>query len=217
MIFINLHSEKKIMFQKIKNLLMLIAALAVVLPTQAQDDATERRAQKGSAIQLSLKNIPTEDMATVTSEYTVNRGDGTITLPYLKNRIRVEGMTARDIEAVVRNNYVAQEIYSDPIVQVQLGGKNEVPVDTRFIQVAGFVGRKSNLPYREGITLIEALLECGDITDYGSRKIQITRGTVTRTYDYFSARDRNIRLLPKDVIFVPRRPAFEGRPSTVGP
>lgn len=204
------------MFGKMKNALLLVVALMVAMPTMAQDDATEKRAEKGSTIQVMLKNIPAEDVSTVSSDYVVNRGDGTITLPYLKNRIRVVGMTARDIETVVRNHYVAQEIYSDPIVQVILN-KGEVPVDTRFIQVAGFVGKKSNLPYREGITLIEALLECGDITDYGSRKIQITRGTVTRTYDYFSARDRNIRLLPKDVIFVPRRPAFESRPATVGP
>lgn len=204
------------MFRKMKNALLLVVAFMAAMPAMAQDDATEKRAEKGSTIQVMLKNIPTEDVATVSSDYVVNRGDGTITLPYLKNRIRVVGMTARDIETVVRNQYVAQEIYSDPIVQVILN-KGEVPVDTRFIQVAGFVGKKSNLPYREGITLIEALLECGDITDYGSRKIQITRGTVTRTYDYFSARDRNIRLLPKDVIFVPRRPAFESRPATVGP
>lgn len=204
------------MLQKLKIVVMLCAVLLAALPTSAQDDATERRAEKGSVIQVILKNIPAEDAASVSSQYTVSRGDGTIALPYLKNRLHVQGLRARDIEDMVRTQYVAQEIYADPIVQVTLGS-GETPVDTRFIQVAGFVAKKANLPYREGITLIEALLECGDITDYGSRKIQITRGNVTRTYDYFSARDRNIRLLPKDVIFVPRRPAFEGRPSTVGP
>lgn len=198
-------------------LLVATALLTVSLPAMAQDDSTEAKAVKGGRIQVALKNIPSEDVANVSSEYTVNRGDGTITLPYLSGRIRVEGMTARDIESIVRSRYIAQQIYADPIVQISLGPKNEVPVETRFVQVSGYVGKKANLPYREGMTLIEALLEAGDITDYGSRKIQITRGTVTRTYDYFSARDRNIRLLPKDVIFVPRRPAFEGRPSSVGP
>lgn len=206
------------MMQKVCRLLLVAAALvSVSLPAVAQDDSTEAKAVKGGHIQVALKNIPAEDVANVSAEYTVNRGDGTITLPYLSGRIRVEGMTARDIESIVRNQYIAQQIYADPIVQISLGPKNEVPVETRFVQVSGYVGKKANLPYREGMTLIEALLEAGDITDYGSRKIQITRGTVTRTYDYFSARDRNIRLLPKDVIFVPRRPAFEGRPSSVGP
>lgn len=199
---------------------MLVVCAAMLLSfstVMAQDDSTEPRAVKGGRIQLIFKNIPAEDVANVSGEYAVNRGDGTLSLPYLSKRVHVEGMTARDIESVVRSNYLSQQIYSDPIVQVILGSKNEVPVETRFIQVAGYVAKKSNLPYREGITLIEALLECGDITDYGSRKIQVSRGGVTRTYDYFSARDRNIKLLPKDVIFVPRRPAFEGRPDSVGP
>lgn len=198
-------------------ILMPVVMLALLQTTSGQDNSTEPRAVKGGHIQVALKNIPAEDVANVTAEYTVNRGDGTISLPYLSGRIRVEGMTARDIESIVRSSYISQQIYSDPIVQISLGAKNEVPVETRFVQVSGYVAKKANLPYREGMTLIEALLEAGDITDYGSRKVQITRGTVTRTYDYFSARDRNIRLLPKDVIFVPRRPAFEGRPSSVGP
>lgn len=198
-------------------ILMPVVMFALLQTTSGQDNSTEPRAVKGGHIQVALKNIPAEDVANVTAEYTVNRGDGTISLPYLSGRIRVEGMTARDIESIVRSSYISQQIYSDPIVQISLGAKNEVPVETRFVQVSGYVAKKANLPYREGMTLIEALLEAGDITDYGSRKVQITRGTVTRTYDYFSARDRNIRLLPKDVIFVPRRPAFEGRPSSVGP
>lgn len=205
------------MMKQLFSLLLAVAALAATLPGMAQDASTEPKAVKGGRIQVILKNIPAEDASNVSGEYIVNRGDGTMTLPYLKNRIRVEGLKARDIESIVRNNYVSQEIYSDPIVQIILGGKNEVPVETRFIQVSGFVAKKANLPYREGITLIQALLECGDITDYGSRKIQVTRGGVTRTYDYFSARDRNIRLLPSDSINVQRRPAFEARPSSIGP
>lgn len=195
---------------------LLLCAL-FLLPAMAQDNTTEPRAIKGGRIQVIVKNIPAEDTANVNGEYSVNRGDGTLSLPYLSKRIHVEGLTARDIESVVRSNYLSQQIYADPIVQIILGAKNEVPVETRFIQVSGYVGKKANLPYREGITLIEALLDAGDITDYGSRKIQITRGGVTRTYDYFSAKDRGIKLLPKDVIYVPRRPAFEGRPGSVGP
>lgn len=200
-----------------KHLLCLLLALAAILPVLAQDAATEPRAVKGERFTVLLKNIPAEDVSNVSGDYTVNRGDGTITLPYLKNRIHVEGLTARDIENIIRTNYVSQQIYADPIVQVALGPKNEPGLEMRRIMISGYVAKKASLPYREGITLIEALLEAGDITDYGSRKIQVTRGSVTRTYDYFSARDRAIRLLPNDSVFVPRRPAFESRPSAVGP
>ena len=189
----------------------------VLQPLMAQDAATEPRATKGGTVVLQFKNIPSEDVGNVNGEYAVSREDGTISVPYLSGRVRVVGMTARQVENSLRSLYLAQQIYSDPIVMANVGPKGEVAVDTRFIQVAGYVHQKKNRPYREGVTLIQALIDCGDITDFGSRKIQVTRGKVTRTYDYFSARDRSIKLLPNDSVFVPRRPAFEGRPDTIGP
>lgn len=184
--------------------------------TMAQDATTEPRVIRGSKVVLIFKNLPTGEAANVDGEYQVSRSDGTILLPFLENRMSVLGKTARQVEDMVRSAYIAQKIYTDPIVIARVGHKGE-ELEARYVQVTGFVQVKKNLPYREGITLIQALIDCGDISDHGSRKIQITRGTVTRTYDYFSARDRSIKLMPNDVIFVPRRPPFEGRPRTVGP
>lgn len=204
---------KKFVVQFFLMLLFCLASISV----QAQDAATEPRATKGGTVVLQFKNIPSEDVGNVNGEYAVSREDGTISVPYLSGRVRVVGLTARQVENSLRSLYLAQQIYSDPIVMANVGPKGEVAVDTRYIQVAGYVREKKNLPYREGVTLIQALIDCGDITDFGSRKIQVTRGKVTRTYDYFSARDRAIKLLPNDSVFVPRRPAFEGRPDTIGP
>lgn len=194
---------------------LLLCVLAV--PVLAQDAATEPRASKGGTVVLQFKNIPPEDVNNVNGEYTVSREDGTISVPYLADRVKVAGKTARQVENMLRSMYLSQEIYSDPIVMANVGPKGEAPVDTRYIQIAGYVHSKRNLPYREGVTLIQALIECGDITDFGSRKIQVTRGKVTRTYDYFSARDRAIKLMPNDSVYVPRRPPFEGRPDKIGP
>lgn len=197
---------------------LLLAFLALLIfPVMAQDAATEPRATKGSTVSVQFKNIPSEDTNTVSGDYAVSREDGTIAMPYLSGRVRVVGLTARQVENKLRALYLEQEIYSDPIVTATVGPKGESPIDARFVQVTGYVGSKKNLPYREGMTLIQALIECGDISDFGSRRIQVTRGKVTRTYDYFSARDRAIKLMPNDSIFVPRRPAFEGRPDTIGP
>ena len=85
---------------------LLLCALLLV-PGMAQDNTTEPRAIKGGRIQVIVKNIPAEDTANVNGEYSVNRGDGTISLPYLSKRIHVEGLTARDIESVVRSNYLS--------------------------------------------------------------------------------------------------------------
>ena len=196
--------------------LCLLALFAVFMPSSAQDATTEPRVIRGSKVVLIFKNLPTGEAANVDGEYQVSRSDGTILLPFLESRLSVLGKTARQVEDMVRSQYIAQKIYTDPIVIARVGHKGE-DLEARFVQVTGYVHAKKNLPYREGITLIQALIECGDISDHVSRKIQITRGTVTLTYDYFSARDRAIKLMPNDVIFVPRRPPFEGRPRTVGP
>ncbi|MBO5683513.1 MAG: polysaccharide biosynthesis/export family protein [Akkermansia sp.] len=199
-----------------KQILMAVLSL-LLLPVYAQDAATEPRATKGGTVSVQFKNIPSEDINNVNGDYAVSREDGTISMPYLSGRVSVVGLTSRQVENKLRGLYLAQEIYSDPIVMANVGPKGEAAIDTRYIQVTGYVAGKKNLPYREGMTLVQALIECGDITDFGSRKIQVTRGKVTRTYDYFSARDRAIKLLPNDSIFVPRRPAFEGRPDKIGP
>lgn len=204
---------------KNKMIRMILALLLGVfaMPLLAQDASTEPRAARGGVIHVQFKNIPSEDVNNVSGDYTVSRQDGTISMPYLEGRVRVVGMTARQVENTLRSLYVAQQIYSDPIVMANVGPSNETPIDTRYVQVTGYVAGKKNLPYREGMTLIQALIECGDITDFGSRKIQVTRGKVTRVYDYFSARDRAIKLMPNDSIYVPRRPPFEGRPDKIGP
>lgn len=205
------------MKDKFMQVLMLFVLSLIALPIFAQDAATEPRATKGGTIVLQFKNIPSEDVNNVNGEYTVSREDGTISVPYISGRVKVVGQTARQVENALRSMYLSQQIYSDPIIMANVGPKGETPVDTRYVQVAGYVREKRNLPYREGMTLIQALIECGDITDFGSRKIQVTRGKVTRMYDYFSARDRGIKLLPNDSVYVPRRPAFEGRPDKIGP
>ena len=197
--------------------IMLVLVSLLTFPVLAQSAATEPRATKGGSVSVQFKNIPSEDVNNVSGEYAVSREDGTISMPYLSGRVRVAGMTARQVENTLRSLYLAQQIYSDPIVMASVGPKGEAAIDARYVQVTGYVGGKKNLPYREGMTLIQALIECGDITDFGSRKIQVTRGKVTRTYDYFSARDRAIKLMPNDSIYVPRRPAFEGRPDKIGP
>lgn len=197
--------------------LLMLALVLLAVPSMAQNAATEPRVIPGSKVLLTFKNLPSGEAATVDGEYQVSRADGTVALPYLSARLKVVGKTARQVEDMVRSQYISQEIYTDPIVIARVGSRNETELEARFVQVAGYVAGKKNLPYREGMTLFQALIECGDITDYGSRKIQVTRGTVTRVYDYFSARDRSIKLMPNDIIIVPRRPPFESRPRTVGP
>lgn len=180
--------------------------------------SVEPTAIRGGSVTLKFRNIPSEDVSNVNDSYPVSRKDGTISLPYLSSRVRVDGMTARQIEDMLKKRYVDEKIYSSPIIVALVGSQAEASeLETRYIQISGEVGSRKNLPYRQGITLFEALIDCGDITQWGSRRIQITRRGQTRTYDYFSMKDRNIELLPGDQVVVQKRGAFEGRPSNLLP
>ncbi len=197
-----------------------LATLVVFLlasPAGAQATGTEPRAREGSTVTVTFKNIPPDDTGNVNGDYNVSRTDGTIAMPYLSSPVRVAGKTARDIENLLRGLYVSQQIYSQPIIAVSVQSLEEIAESRkRYIEVSGYVGAKKNLPYRDGITLSEAILDCGDITDYGSRYIQVTRNGKVRTYDYFSARDRGIKLHPQDKVYVKARGAFESRPKSIG-
>ncbi|MFI3242633.1 MAG: polysaccharide biosynthesis/export family protein [Akkermansia sp.] len=201
-----------------KILQLMLASVLCLSVVEAQSAGTEARAMRGGVVTVMMTNIPAEDSATINRQYTVDRRDGTINMPYLSSRVHVDGLTSRAVENLLTKLYVSQEIYSGPVVQTDVTSEDvKGNIMQRFIHVTGRVGTKKNLPYREGITVIEALVDCGDITDFGSRNIQITRKGVTKTYDYFSAKDRAIVLHPGDMIFVPERSMLEGRPKSIGP
>ena len=180
--------------------------------------APVQTAKRGAEIIISFRNIPGDDKVNVDGKYRVSHSDGTISMPYLSSRIKAEGKDSRQLEEIIKARYVEEQIYSQPIVVVQVGNADEIlALNQRYVQVTGYVAAKKNLPYRPDMTLISAIVDCGDITEHGSRYIQVSRGSVTRTYDYFSARDRALKLMPDDSIFVQPRGAFEGRPSKIGP
>ena len=196
---------------------LLLGVLIAVQGTVGAQDATEPRAIRGGMITITVKNIPEEDAANVNGQYNVSVSDGTIALPYLSGRISVAGKTSRQIEDIVRSQYLAQKIYQRPIVQAIVANTEEIEqAMARYVTVSGYVNTKRNVRYRPGMTLLEAILECGDISDYGSRRIQVTRRNVTRTYDYFSAADLGLKLQADDKIFVQKRGALEARPSSIG-
>lgn len=197
----------------------LVALVTLTLQSIfAQSAGTEPRAMRGGVVTILMTNIPAVDSATMNRQYTVDRSDGTIKMPYLSSRVHVDGLTSRGVEDLLTKLYTTQKIYASPVIQADVTNEDtKGNIMQRYIHVTGKVGAKKNLPYREGITLIEALVECGDITDFGSRGIQVSRSGVTKTYDYFSARDRGIILHPGDMIFVPERSITEGRPKTIGP
>lgn len=184
----------------------------------AQQDMDIVRAN--TVIKVTAKAIPEEDLATISSTYTI-APDGTIRLPLLPanvSTLRVAGMRARQVEDALVKAYVSAGIYTSPTFLVQVDPNlTDVQNSATFVQVSGSVNRKGSVPFTRGMTLLKALVDSGDITDFGSRYIQLTRGGKTKTYDYYSVRDRAIELKPNDQIYVSDRGLFETRPNGLLP
>ncbi len=200
-----------------KHLLQIVCCFlfcALSFSAKAQD--VEPRAVPNGFVIIEAKNLPGSDTGIVSGKYQLD-SKGTVQMPYLSGTISLAGKTGRQIQNALTEAYKKEKIYTSPVFSVVVNSPEHEGVGVRYVHVTGYVGSKRNLPYRAELTLIEALIECGDITDFGSRYILVTRNGVTKQYDYFSTRDRGVKLFPGDVIFVKERGWAEGREKSLLP
>lgn len=200
-----------------KHLLQIICCVlfcSLSFSANAQD--VEPRAVPNGFVTIEAKNLPGSDTGIVSGKYQLD-SKGTIQMPYLSGTISLSGKTGRQIQNALTEAYKKGKIYTSPVFSVVVDSIEHQGVGVRYVHVTGAVGSKRNLPYRPELTLIEALIECGDITDFGSRYILVTRNGVTKQYDYFSTRDRGVKLFPGDVLFVKERGMTEGREKSLLP
>lgn len=135
------------------------------------------------------------------------RPDGKISTPLVEDMVAVGKTPAelgRDIEAVLAE-YVKQP-QVNIIVQVPASRNSQV-------RIVGQVTRPSPVPYREGMTVLDAILEVGGLTPFAAGN----RAKLVRTEDGRQNEirvkvddlvnkgdlDQNIALKPGDVLVVP--------------
>lgn len=138
------------------------------------------------------------------------RPDGRISTPLVEDMVAV-GKTpselARDIEEVLSEYYRAPRVTI--LVTESVGGNYATQ-----IRVLGEVISPGSYPYREGMTLMDALIEAGGLTDFAAgRRASLSRTENGETQDIDLRVDRlmrrgdreeNMPLEPGDVIVVPQ-------------
>jgi polysaccharide export outer membrane protein len=135
------------------------------------------------------------------------RPDGKVSTPLVEDMIAV-GKTpaelARDIEAVLAE-YVKQP-------QVNIIVQNPVSRYSQ-VKVVGQVARPASVPYREGMTVLDAILEVGGLTPFAAgnrakvvrteedkqREIKVKADDLVNKGDL----SQNVALKPGDVLLVP--------------
>lgn len=200
------------MITRIFQLLMMFCLFALTSHGQSPDSVSPR-----STIEIVIKGVPPNDASMISGAYTL-AADGTIRLPMLpaeSQAVRVVGKSAREVEDALIKAYQKAEIYAAPTFVVKI--QTADAIKQLEVQVSGGVRASKRVPWTRDMTLVAAIADAGDLTDFGSRYITLTRNGKTQKYDYFCIRHRNIKLQPGDQIFVPQRGMFEARPAALIP
>jgi len=182
---------------KLRNLILFFCLL---IPASAL--AQETVLQKGQSIVLRISGVPIDEISLVSAKYGISDA-GTITLPYLKGAITASGMKPSALARKIEAAYRSAEIYTQPTIQVDSSGASGGGSE-RFLSVMGEVKAPRSISYAAGMTLLDAIAQCGGFTDFADeKKVKLTRGT-TVTYHQLNSSDpkENTRLQPNDIVTV---------------
>ncbi|MBQ3810165.1 MAG: polysaccharide biosynthesis/export family protein [Kiritimatiellae bacterium] len=125
-------------------------------------------------------------------------GAGYITLPLI-NDVRVGGLTTSEAEKVIADTYMKNGIYNKIAVTVVC----QDMIQEQTYSVTGEMSKRGLFPYKEGMTLLEAVIQAGDLTKFANGTVVLTRNGVSTTYDLDRIRrgkDADPLIRPRDII-----------------
>jgi len=139
------------------------------------------------------------------------RPDGKISMPLIGD-VRAAGYTPEAVALKIQNKL--KNFIRDPNVTVMVTGLQSHEYLTR-LRITGAVANPSSLNYRQGMTVLDAVLAAGSVTDFASpngtklyrkikgktRVINIYLGDILNK----GKLETNIQLRPGDIITVPER------------
>ena len=139
------------------------------------------------------------------------RPDGMISMPLIGD-VRAGGFSPEQVAETIRQEL---SVYiRDPNVTVQLTALNSHEYLSR-VRITGAVVNPTSLPFRQGMTMLDAILAAGGVNEFASpngTKLHRTTDGVTKVYAVPLGRllgqgdvEANVRLQAGDVISVPER------------
>ncbi|MBQ9726108.1 MAG: polysaccharide biosynthesis/export family protein [Kiritimatiellae bacterium] len=125
-------------------------------------------------------------------------GSGYITLPLL-NDVRVGGLTTSEAEKVIAETYMKNGIYNKIAVTVVC----QDMIQSQTYSVTGSMAKKGLFPYKEGMTLLEAVIQAGDLNKFANGTVVLTRNGVSTSYDIDKikrGKQEDPPIRPRDII-----------------
>lgn len=191
------------------NMKRILLLLSVLAATIAGSSAQETILGSGDMINVKIAGVPANDIAQVSGTYTVS-GAGTIRVPYLKKEIQAAGLTPSRLSKTIEAAYKAAEIYTAPAVNINLD--TAVSGVVKVISVSGEVRQPGDVPFRAGITMLQAISNRGGFTDFAKyTKVRLIRGSSSTEHNLKNISSNpklDVVLKPGDRIIVPQAGAL---------
>lgn len=154
----------------------------------------------GDDLQIMISDVPVEDGFRLNSIHVVSE-DGFISLWGL-GKIQVSGKTLAEVTESLVQGYREAGIYTDPVFSVFIAFEGFAE---KLVTVGGLVKQPGPMPYRDNMTLGQAVEQSGGPAIYGTtRRVRLYRTAKVYTYDLTEKRNSAIRLYPNDAIEVLR-------------
>lgn len=176
--------------------------------------AAEAPLEPGDRIQLKLVGVPEKEMLLVSGLYTVG-GDGTLNLPHLSHaRVKAGGVTRTVLEQSVQKAYREAQIYSKPTVVINVDSAGQGTA--RVVTVFGEVRASGQVPFREKMTMLEAIAGTGGRSDFADMsRVMLIRDGKASNHDLREVSKRpevDVELKPGDKVMVREKgfPRFLG-------
>jgi len=156
---------------------------------------------KGDGVKVTLRGVPPEEQQKVNGEYRVGES-GAVHLPMIKRPLAVEGLNAEQFAREVEKAYRDAGIYANPAIEAEILSGKGIADGAPVVSVGGRVNHAGAVPFRKGLTLMQAIQAAGDRDTFGGRKVQVFRKGKVIPLDYRSQADKNFPLEPNDSISV---------------
>ena len=154
------------------------------------------------SLQISIQGVPAAEQSRLNSKYQVS-ASGYITM-WKIGTIKASGKTKDQLAASIAAAYRAKGIYTAPVFQVI--AQNEDGVVLKTFTVGGQVRSPGSQPYRDGLTIFEAVQAAGGPTPFGAmNRVKLFRAGNVKEYNIKSDKLKGIRIYPGDTIEVPQK------------
>ncbi len=181
---------------------LLLALLGLIAPQLRAEPPVTIRA--GDVFDMRVTGIPADVAVgdgTSALQYTIGQ-DGIVNIPLL-GKMKIVGLTSSQAEDQIQAKYIADKIYTRPIVIISV---QQAQVQ-RSVTISGGVKGPGKQQWASDLTLGSAIGSAGGISDFGSEKgIQLVRdGKIFGVFNYKEIKkdpSKDVKLLAGDQVIV---------------